>query len=276
MSRPRWFVTLIKRIYPTRFLAARTTRVPLLGRVINRVAFEGDRMVYLPRDGVIPVGEDVTLPGEMVLPSRVVEHFVEQAHTRWIMDTCICRDGNHCHDYPVDLGCIFLGDAAAGINPKLGRPASKQEALAHVARAREAGLVHVIGRNKLDSLWLGVGPVHHLLTICHCCPCCCLYGILPHLAPHIAARVTAMPGVRVRVTERCIGCGQCENGVCFVQAIHVDNGRAEVGAGCRGCGRCVEACPQGAIELTIDDWTFVDRTIRELAGVVDVGQQPAS
>ena len=271
MSRPTWLVEILKKVYPARFIAARATRLPVVGSVIDRMLFDGDRMVYLPQDHLIPVGEEVPLPGEMVLPSRVVEHFVEQAQTRWIMDACLCRAGNHCHDYPVDLGCIFLGEAAAGINPALGRPVSKEEALAHVARAREAGLVHVVGRNKLDTVWLGVGPGGRLLTICHCCPCCCLFGILPHLAPHIAASVTAMPGVSVRVTEACAGCGACANGVCFVDAIHVVDGQAEIGAGCRGCGRCVEICPQDAIELRIEDWTFVERTIADLAALVDVG-----
>jgi hypothetical protein len=186
------------------------------------------------------------------------------------MDRCICRDAEGCRDYPIDLGCLFLGEAAAGINPKLGRPVTQAEALAHVARAREAGLVHIIGRNKLDTVWLGVGPGQRLMTICHCCPCCCLYGILPHLAPHIGANVTAMPGVDVAVTDACTGCGICTRDVCFVEAIRLVDGRAEIAAGCRGCGRCLEACPQGAIELRIEDDAFVSKAIAELSAGVDV------
>ncbi|MGD8397820.1 MAG: 4Fe-4S binding protein [Anaerolineae bacterium] len=271
MSRPRWFVTLLKKAYPTRFVAARSTRLPLWGRLVEHLLFDGDRMVYLPPDQVIPVGEEITVPDEMVLPSQVVAHFVRAAETRWIMDRCICRDAENCRDYPIDLGCLFLGEAAAGISPKLGRPVTEAEALDHVARAREAGLVHIIGRNKLDTVWLGVGPGQRLMTICHCCPCCCLYGILPHLAPHIGAKVTAMPGVHVEVTDVCIGCGICTQDVCFVEAIRLVGGRAEIGAGCRGCGRCVELCPQGAIELRIEEEAFVSTVIAELSAHVDVG-----
>jgi ferredoxin len=269
MSRPLWLVQLIKMAFPGRFLAARATRVPIVGGLINRLLFDGDRIFYLPKDRLIPVGERVPPQVDMVLPSQVVEHFIEQAGTRWVMNTCICREAHRCRDYPVDLGCLFLGQAAAGINPKLGRPVTKEEALDHVRRCREAGLVHMIGRNKLDTVWLGVGPGTHLLTICNCCPCCCLWQMLPHLAPEIGRRVTRMPGVSVAVTERCIGCGTCTK-VCFVKAIHVEDGRAFIGDACRGCGRCVEACPQKAIELSVDYSQAVAQSIARIAPLVDV------
>jgi ferredoxin len=267
-------VALLRGVFPSRFLAARLTRLPLVGSVVERLLLHGDQLVYLPDDRVVPVDEEVELAGSLVLPSQVVEHFIEQADTHWIMNTCICRESAGCKDYPIDVGCLFLGEAAAGLNPKLGRPVSKDEARAHVRRARDAGLVHLVGRNKIDTVWLGVGPGQQLLTICHCCPCCCLWGILPYMAPHLSAHVAAMPGVEVRVTETCTGCGQCVEGVCFVDAIHLVEGRAEIGDGCRGCGRCVEACPQQAIELVIHDEQYVARTITGLAAAVDVG--PAS
>ena len=59
------------------------------------------------------------------------------------------------------------------------------------ARCRDAGLVHMVGRTKADSIWLGAGPGSKLLTICHCCPCCCVMRVLPDLAPAISARITA-------------------------------------------------------------------------------------
>jgi ferredoxin len=270
MARPLWFVELVKLPFPQRFALAELTKLPLLGRLADRLLFRGDDIVYLPLDQVIEINESIERAEEMVLPSQVVEHFIQQANHHWMMDRCLCRDAAGCEDYPVDLGCLFLGRAALGINPRLGRPVTRQEALAHARRCREAGLVHMIGRNRLDTVWLGVGPGEELLTICNCCPCCCLWRMIPNVAPEIGDKVTRMPGVQVQVTDRCRGCGSCAEGVCFVDAIHLNGNRAVVTQACRGCGRCVHACPQGAIELTIDDSLFVQRAIDRLSPLVDL------
>lgn len=270
MSRPVWFVHLIKKSFPGRFVAARATRVPVLGRILDRWLFEGDDLLYLPREQVIQVNQPVDLPGEMVLPSQVVEHFIQKANYHWIMNACICRDARGCEDYPIDLGCLFLGQAALGINPRLGRRVTKEEALEHVRRCREAGLVHLIGRNKLDTIWLGVGPGDKLLTVCNCCPCCCLWRVLPYVAPRISAKITRMPGVSVTVSDRCAGCGTCTRDGCFVDAIQLVDGRAVIGDTCRGCGRCVSLCPQEAIEISIEYGQFVAQSIARISPLVDV------
>jgi ferredoxin len=270
MGRPRWFVQLIKMAFPARFVAARVTRWPVLGTLLDRWLFAGDHLIYLPQDRMVLVDEAIELPGEMVLPSQVVEHFIEQASVHCIMNTCLCREGNQCADYPIELGCLFLGEAARGINPKLGRQVTKEEALEHVRRCREAGLVHLIGRNKLDTVWLGVGPGDRLLTICNCCPCCCLWRMLPHVSPQIGAKVMPMPGVSVAVNGQCVGCGLCTQGVCFADAIQLVEGRAVISQACRGCGRCVEACPRGAIELLFEHWNFVDESVKSISSLVNV------
>jgi hypothetical protein len=273
MARPAWLVSLLQRAFPARFFIARATQLPPLGHLVDRWLFAGDDLIYLPRDAAvqtIPVNEAIDRPGEMVLPSRVVEHFIERASVHWIMDVCICRAAEGCQDYPVELGCLFLGEAALGINPKLGRRVTREEALAHVTRCREAGLVHMMGRNRLDAFWLGVGPGHQLLTVCNCCPCCCMMGILPYLTPRISRKIRRMPGVEVSVTDRCVGCGACVDGVCFADAIRLADDRAVIGDACRGCGRCVDVCPEGAIELSIKDGHVVDQAIAHIATLVDL------
>jgi hypothetical protein len=273
MSRPLWFVQLIKTMFPNRFAAARATKVPIIGKIFDHWLFEGDDLMVLPKDQAIEtidINRSLDRSGETVLPSEVVEHFIEQASVHWIMDVCICRDASQCEYYPIDLGCLFLGQAALGINPQLGRRVTKEEALAHVRHCREAGLVHLVGRNKLDTVWLGVGPGDRLLTICNCCPCCCLWRVLPHVAPRISAKVTRMPGVTVTVNGRCAGCGACTQDVCFVDAIHLVDGRAAISHACRGCGRCVDVCPQEAIEITVDGGQPVEQSIGRIAPLVDV------
>jgi ferredoxin len=270
MSRSLWFVTLLKKAFPGRFLAARATRLPLVGHLVHRELFRGDDLIYLPSDRAIHVHESIALPAQAVLPSEVVDHFIHAASVHWVMNHCICRDASGCEAYPTELGCLFLGEAANGINPKLGRRVSRDEALDHVRRCREAGLVHLIGRNKLDTVWLGVGPGDRLLTICNCCPCCCLWRMLPYTSPRIADAVGPMPGVMVAVTERCVGCGACVESGCFVDAIHLVDGRATISEACRGCGRCVAACPNGAIELSIAEGFTVESAVNRIAALVDV------
>ncbi|MFO7835756.1 MAG: 4Fe-4S binding protein [Candidatus Thorarchaeota archaeon] len=274
MARPLWFVELLKKAFPHKQIIAQLTQIPLLGRLIDKFLFESDDIVYLPTDNVatktIQIGQSLELPEEKAVPSQIVHHFIEKANYHWIMDFCICRSANKCEDYPIDLGCLFLGEAAKEINPQLGRHVTKQEAHEHIRKCGEAGLVHMIGRNKLDKVWLNVNPGKKLLSICNCCPCCCLWRILPNLELNIGTKVTKMSGVQVEVTDECAGCGLCTEDVCFVDAIKIENGKAIITDGCRGCGRCVDVCPQDAIILTIDDNNFVQKTVDRISASVDV------
>ena len=270
MGRPLWFVRLVEIAAARRHVLARMTHLPLLGRAIDALLFRGDHVVYLPTATRLAVNQPVSPAEHVVLPAAVVEHFCERATHRWVMDSCICRRAAGCEDYPIDLGCLFLGPAVLQINPRLGRLVSAGEAIDHLRRCREAGLTHMIGRNRLDTVWLGAGPADKLLTICNCCPCCCLWRLLPDLSPAIGDRVTRAPTVEVHVTDRCVGCGRCTQGVCFVDAIRLRDGRAVIGEACRGCGRCVETCPQGAIELHCDPPVLHDAVVDRITSLVDV------
>jgi ferredoxin len=263
-------VNFIKRTFEGRFHIARLSRLPALRELMRKLAFDGDHLICLPRDEVIQVNAAIAQPEEWVVPSQIVHHFIDVAKHHWIMDFCICRDSTHCEDYPTDLGCLFMGEAVLSIHPSLGRLVTPEEAHAHVRRCREAGLIHTLGRDKLDSIWLGV-PGHKLMTVCNCCPCCCLWRMLPDLDPSIAKHVHRLPGVEVRVTEACTGCGACvRSEVCFVRAIEMRDGRVVVTEGCRGCGRCVDLCPQGAVELTLDDPEAIRRAVDDLVSVLDL------
>ena len=195
MSRPLWFVEFLRRVYPARFMVAQATRLPILGKWLGRFFFDGDNMVYLPRDAivygavvqalqdeaaqeihgaviqasqdevaqethgaviqasqdeaaqethgavvqvargdrvqarsngaskgrVVEVRQSLDLPEDVVLPSQVVDHFIDQASDLWIMNACLCRQSEGCEDYPIDVGCLFMGRAVRDINPRLGR-----------------------------------------------------------------------------------------------------------------------------------------------------------
>lgn len=270
MARPLWFVKLLKKTFPNIKIIAKLTNFPILGKIFDYLLFRGDDIIYLPQDKVIDINIPLGEYNEYVLPSQVLEYFINKAKNHWIMDFCICRSSMNCQDYPVDLGCLFLGDAVLGINPQLGKPVTKEQALEHLIKCREAGLVQMIGRNRLDAQWLGVSPGEKLLSICNCDPCCCLWRVSSILAPKIGSKIKKMPGVVVRVTDKCIGCGTCLKDICFVNAISLKGNHAVISKECRGCGRCVNICPQNAIELYIDDEKYIEKSILELDNIVDV------
>ena len=81
----------------------------------------------------------------------------------------------------------------------------------------------------------------------------------------------AMPGVTVEVADRCTGCGLCAEGVCFVDAIHMVDGRPVRTDACRGCGRCAVVCPEGAIEVQIMD----EGALREVTGRIGAAVEVA-
>lgn len=264
MARPLWQVELIKKAFPSPFVA-KLTKLPLVGKLTELSLFHKDEIVYLP------INESIEAEDNVALPSDVVRHFVKEAKFRWIMNSCICRSASNCKDYPIDFGCIFLGDAVQQINPALGRLVSIDEALAYVDKVHDAGLVQLIGKNKLDSVWLNAKPGNKLLTICNCCECCCLWKILiPNAYKPISESVQRLEGVEVKVNGDCQGCETCVD-QCFVEAISMNEDKAFISDECRGCGRCVTICPEEAIEITLPDIEKLNKNlIKRISTLVEV------
>jgi len=248
----------------------------------DRLFFEGDDIQVLPRDSTVKpsrimkleeinVNSSIPLTEESFLPSDVLKEMIQRSSHHFLMDSCICRVSNDCKDYPHDLGCLFLGRGTKRISSKLGRMVSKEEAIEHVEKCKEAGLVHIIGRNKIDSVWLNTGAKEDLLSICNCCPCCCLWKMATELPENIGKNLTPMTGVNLEFNpEICTVCGKCTEDICFVDAIHIKNGKAaEDEDKCRVCGRCAETCPKGALAVKISD-DAVKRSIERVEGLVDV------
>ena len=252
--------------FPRRLSHDNATKNPNLAKVMEQFCKDDD-VICLPKENTIQIGVSLEKPPDLVLPSQAVEHAIRAASHRVLMHFCICREAMACKDYGIELGCIFLGDAAKKIHPELGRPATVEEALDHARRCREAGLVHSIGRSSVDAVWLAVGPPQKLLTICNCCPCCCITRTIPYSGAFLGDHYSRMPGVSVEVTGECTACGICEQEACIFEGIRVAGDRAVVNENCRGCGRCAGLCPEGAIEVKVGDPDYVAKTIARLARI---------
>ena len=244
--------------FNTRYRLARMTRKHRhFGNVVKRMFFEDDDMIVLPKDDVvrnIDVDIDIDSAGDRsVLPSDIVKGVIDRAEDVFIMDHCLCRKSNKCKNYPIDKGCIFLGKGTRKIPTSLGHVATREEAKEYIDECGRLGLVHIIGRNKLDSIWLSTGKNKDLMTICNCCPCCCLWNIARDVSDDISATYKRLDGVNVSVdTEKCVGCGSCQE-ICFVRAVSIVDGKCSIDSDkCRGCGRCVDNCPGEAISITFD------------------------
>ena len=273
---PKLSAKILPFFFNTRYWLARQTRKHRhFGNFIRKRYFDGDEMVVLPKDGVVrDVNVNISIDSagdRTILPSDIVKALIDRTDDIFIMNFCLCRKSNHCKDYPIDHGCVFLGKGIRKIPEKFGRTATKEEAKAYIDECTDLGFVHIIGRNKLDSMWLHTGDKKDLMSICNCCPCCCLWNMVRDISDDIAGTYRRMDGVGVSVdTEKCIGCGLCE-GICFTKAISIIDGKSSIDGRCRGCGRCVEVCPQDAISISFDD-SKVDVEIERIGSLLNVSE----
>lgn len=277
-------IRVIHSTFNTRFFLARACqKLPLLAWVVNKMLFAGDDIQVLPLDVAIKTHHAGTVQelevntrvsvshDNTVLPSQVLREMIGRSKYHFIMDTCICRTSNNCQDYPHDMGCLFLGKGSQKISNKRGRTVSAIEAIQHINRCQEAGLVPIIGRNKIDSVWLNTGPKEELLSICHCCQCCCLWKMTPDLPDGMSSNFSSMEGVEIIFNKKlCNGCGLCSQDVCFVDAITVTEGNIKRDEEkCRICGRCAEMCPRGAVKIEMHD-DALKRSLERVKTLVDV------
>jgi ferredoxin len=220
---------------------------PVLGRFIHAdVRPDHNRHIIIPVNRVVSGTESV------VLPPDVLEALVARASRHVTLNQCLCRRAEHCHAYPREIGCLFLGDAAGQISEQLSRALSPDEALAHARQAIDMGLTPMIVHAAYDADLLGI-DYNRMLAVCFCCDCCCTVRKSLRSGPReFWGSVLRLPGLRVEVGPECNGCGECLD-LCHVRAISFEDGRAVIGDMCKGCGRCAAACPQRAIALLLDE-----------------------
>jgi len=191
-----------------------------------------------PQLRTVPVGESIPHQRE-VMPYEQAELLL-QGHERFRVNPCICREkerllGKGCNK-PLET-CLAFGSAADYYGRLgIGRTIDREEALAILQQADEAGLVLQPGNSQRAGF------------ICCCCGDCC--GVLRLAKRHPRPATILVSPFFVEVdAQLCSACGDCEFR-CQMEAIAVENGHATVDRDrCIGCGLCVTTCSEEAVTL---------------------------
>ena len=202
------------------------------------------------RGRVLPMNVPLQ-PQQAELSRETLRRLIGSATVLAAMGECLCRRVGGCKDYPVDLGCLVLGEAVQALHPSLGRPIGRKQALALVDRALDCGLTPLVIQAMPDK-WLWSLDHRRMVTVCFCCPCHCFVreAMGPMRHPSVLQGVLAAPGLAAQVdTTACAGCGQCVK-ACFLDAIHMEDRIAAVDTSrCVACGRCAAVCQSGSIAV---------------------------
>ncbi|HSV97411.1 MAG TPA: 4Fe-4S binding protein [Spirochaetota bacterium] len=263
-QRPAWWLPVLAKIWPITWMSAKATTWPVVGGLIARLTlplFSGRNFNV----SYIPINETLTPPGSTPLPVAVVEELIRRSAHRVIINKCTCRDARQCDAHPVGMGCTLLGEGAREIDERIARHVSVDEAIDHLHATLRDGLIPMTGRVKIDNFIWGVRDRGKLLTICHCCRCCCtILNSGKYFPATASASLVPLKGVGISVDRSlCTRCGTCVT-ECFMGAISMSGGfPAHDTALCKACGRCDAVCPSGATRISIND---VNAAIDEIVG----------
>ena len=207
----------------------------------------------ITRSKILPLNAPIKKQAQAIIPYQLLDGVMEKAGCRVIMNECWCRKAMACNDYPIDFGCINIGEGARILAEKgVAREVTAEEAKAHIRRAGELGLVAFPSHVENEEKGMGV-PKHLLknfLEFCFCCPCCCL-GLrnLKYFSPYVRKNIITSIGFVAKALPTCKGCLDCVD-ICPMDAIRAKGDMVWVNEDdCIGCGLCQNVCPHNAIRL---------------------------
>ena len=253
---------------------ARVTHIPLLGHRIATTGFLVHEDAYywlLPPRHVYRMNDD----GEREpfdLAMTVIEAITRKACVKAVIHGCVCRASFDCQNYPQDVGCMFLGEAARGVPREDGLMVDVEGALEHVRRALDAGLVPTLAW-EWDMMLYG-GKQNEGLAVCFCDYCHCDLRLSAREGTErFRRKFESVPTLTPFVGAACKLCGTCSRDeVCCVSAISQGPESAEIDASvCIRCGRCADVCPEEAISFEIPAGAdVVALLMAELGAVTDL------
>ena len=216
----------------------------------------------------LPINQDIEMPENAPMPLAVLDRLIDEASHRVVFNYCGCRLAYDCQDYPVEIGCLLMGDSAIEADSANAREVSPAEAKELARKAVDAGLVPIVGKARIDNALFAIKDRGHLLTVCFCCECCCITRFIRHMPQErMEPLFPRLEGISIEVTDDCKGCGTCAKH-CYIEAITVVDKRAVISEYCRACGRCATVCPKDAIRVTLQDADYLDKTIDRIRSYV--------
>jgi ferredoxin len=249
-----WLFRIIFRLIP---VLAPYAGKPAIGPVLRRLFLLMPPAKRHTQTYVLNLHEDVTDKAQnVILPIDMMKAVVRQSRYRVIMDKCLCRTAHACRNFPHDHACIFLGEGSrVAVENGIGHEASVQEALAHIDKAAQLGLIgHALWIEFEQYVW-GIKDegMPHWLEICFCCPCCCSAFKISRAAG-VKEITTLFRSIGWKAVPDHQGCNLCAECIerCPVQALSIRDGRLVVDEeACLGCGFCAARCPSKAIMLNL-------------------------
>ena len=244
------------------------SKIPIFRKLVSQRIAEEDIGAF------IPINKSLGTYENQLIPLKIFKHFIDKASNIVKMTDCPCRTHHECKDHNRDLGCMYMGSDTLNF-PKphfRGKVISKEEALEHVRLSIEDGLIPILGRAIDEAEGFGIPDTGHFLSMCFCCPCCCIDGtIVQEASKGLTTLFKRMEGITVKVDEDlCDSCEECLE-VCIFNGVEMIDNKAVVNQNnCLGCGRCETTCPNEAITITISDLSYVDKLIKDLEAHVDV------
>jgi ferredoxin len=189
----------------------------------------------------VPISRSVT-PDLRVEPYNDIRGYVQNLKDDIAVTNCMCRHsadliGNPCRHSDIRETCLLFHDIARFfVGGGAGRPIKKEEVLAILDRAEEAGFI-LQPENAREPQF-----------ICCCCIDCCQALKMWKMHPRPAEMIISSYYTSID-PSLCTGCALWVDR-CGMEAISMVDELAVVNLDrCIGCGVCTTTCPSDALRL---------------------------
>lgn len=227
------------------------SRIPVIGHRFARFlvgkTYHGKTMTTEEAKSLLSVEKSIPLKdlGERVIPFPTARQFMLDTPLDIAVMECPCRKTREKPCLPLDV-CLAVGqpfvDFVLEHNPGKSRRITKEEAVKIIEEEHERGHVH--------TAWFKDATADRFWAICNCCKCCCASTDLRK----VNIDLIIPSGYIARIDEKlCNSCTKCIKKCMFDALILGQNSVELVWDKCKGCGVCVDVCPQKAITLIRDE-----------------------